>query len=141
VSPSRRPSRPEDRPIFLIPRIPGTGLFALLGVSLVGLTAISAYMQLHTSESPESLEPSEPSIPLVVRSVRLIAEPAEVLAYFDAEPIGLDMWRLPDGRAGPVLFMLEEDGLWAHGITDPELDAIIHAGFAFEEIELERSSD
>lgn len=138
---TNRPDRNDERPIFLIPRIPGTGLLALFGLAVVLLTIVSATMQFQAEPAapavPLAVEDPEPAEPLRVRSVLLRADPPQVLQHFRAVDIGMDMWRLPDDSAGPVLFMLEDDGLWAHGVTDEELAALDRAGFAYEEIEVE----
>lgn len=129
---TRRAQRPDDEaPLFLIPRIPGTGLLALLGVGLVAMTLISAYMR---SSSPQPAEPvvedPEPE-PITAPAVRLLGAPDDLLERLGAETVGHEMWRWP-GTAGAVVFLLDGDALWAHDLADADLAMLESLGIDYE---------
>jgi len=128
---TRRARRPDDEaPMFLIPRIPGTGLLALLGVALVAMTVISATMRSIAEPPPApAVEDDEPS-PVAVRSVRLDGEPDAVLARLGAEAIGHEMWRWQAAESAIVL-LLEDDGLWAHDLADADVALLVALGVAY----------
>jgi hypothetical protein len=116
--------------MFLIPRIPGTGWLALLGVGLVAMTVISAAMRSIAEPPPApAVEDDEPS-PVAVWSVRLDGEPDAVIALLGAEPIGHEMWRWQAAESAIVL-LLEDDGLWAHDLADADVALLAALGVAY----------
>lgn len=107
------PPTPEDEaPIFLIPRIPGTGILAIIGLSLVVLAVVSASIQAWTTEA----QPAE-------QTVRLSGDTATVLEHLNAEPIGEELWRWSTPN-GAVLIVGEVDGLWAYDLGRSDYAAL-----------------
>jgi hypothetical protein len=110
-------SQPDDRPLFMIPKIPGTEWMALAGAILIALMVVSAWMQSNRTDSTGS-EDDPPSL-----TVRLDGDPAVVLDRLGAEPIGVDMWRWPS-VTGAGIVLLEPDGVWVHELQPEDVEEL-----------------
>lgn len=109
---SARPTPDDDTPIFLIPRIPGTGIMAIIGLSLVVLAVISASIKAWTTQA----QPAE-------QTVRLTGDTGAVIEELNADPIGEELWRWSTAE-GAVLLVGEADGLWAYDLDKSDYTAL-----------------
>ncbi|TVQ93167.1 MAG: hypothetical protein EA397_05175 [Deltaproteobacteria bacterium] len=117
----------DEQPVFLIPRIPGTGLLAGVGLSLVALMVVSALMRSQT-ESDDAPPPSQVAAPVAEGALTLhLSGPDEqidlALQALDPDPLGAQMWRLTSPGAA-FLLLREPDGLWLHDLTAADVEEV-----------------